>query len=106
MIISASKNLPGPSELCRILKEAFPNRQIHLIQGLGKTKSILVRKSSLVGVQITPTDNQIRVDGSFPSVFASVLATIALWGGYWTPLYYSWIRFEKEIARFLVKRFC
>ncbi|MEQ8713046.1 MAG: hypothetical protein RIC80_08505 [Cyclobacteriaceae bacterium] len=105
MIISASKPLPGTSELYALLKEKFPGRQIHLIQGLGNTESILVRKSSLVGVQITSSDNQIRVDGSFPSIFTSLLATIALCGGFWVPLYFSWIRFEKEISSFLVQRF-
>ena len=105
MIISATKDLPEISELYQLLKEEFPQKEIHLAEGLGNTKTIMVRKSSLVGVQITPTGRQIRVDGSFPSIFTSVLATIALIGGYWTPLHCSWSRFEKEISQFLVNQY-
>lgn len=105
MIISVSKQLPGITELCALLKEKFPNRQIHLAEGLGNTKTIMVKQSSLVGVQITSVDNQIRVDGTFPSIFTSILASVALMGGLWVPLYCSWVRLEKEISRFLVQRF-
>ncbi len=105
MIISTSKHLPKLSDLYEILKAEFPTKRVQLVQGLGSTQTIVIRKSGFVGVQITAQDDQLRVDGTFPSIFTSFLATLALWIGYWTPLYYSWMSFEKEVSRVLVNRF-
>lgn len=105
MIISTSKKIPIPQELSQVLKEEFSDRYSYTIFGLGSEKSVIVRKSTLVGVQITPRKNETMVDGTFPSVATAFFSTLICGGGYWTPLYYSWLDFEKEISLFLKRKY-
>ncbi|MEQ9301232.1 MAG: hypothetical protein RIF33_21830 [Cyclobacteriaceae bacterium] len=106
MIISTSKHLPKLSDLYRILKAEFPAKRVRLQQGLGSTKTIVVRKSSFVGVQITAQNDQLRVDGTFPSIFTSIIATVALWStGFSSPFDRSRMKFEREVSSLLSKKF-
>lgn len=106
MIISTSKHLPKLSDFYQLLKGEFPTKRVQLVQGLGSTKTIVVRKSSFVGVQITAQDDQLRVDGTFPSIFTSIIATVALWStGFSSPFDRSRMRFEREVSSLLSKKF-
>lgn len=71
MIVQA-KQLPGFNELLLTLKSNFGNYSVYTFDSKPQ-KSIIVRKSASVGVQITVHDNQIIVDACCPNIFISAL---------------------------------
>ncbi len=102
MIIRAFRITPKPLELVKVLREEFSNQYSYKIFGLGSNKSIIVQKSALVGVQVTQSGNEIRVDGTFPSVAASFLSAIISVAGIWLiPESSPWRNLEHEVASFL-----
>lgn len=71
-------------------------------------QSILIKKSFMVGVQITQIDHKISIQGSFPSITTSVLASL-IFGLLHIHLpsiiESSWTKFEREITIFLIKQY-
>lgn len=59
-----------------MLKRALPPHYSCKTFGIGK-KSILVGKSTLVGAEISIDKNQVSISSSPPSVFASILLSLA-----------------------------
>ena len=113
MIIPTSRKTPQLQELSKVLTEEFSDQYSYKLFGLGSEKSIVVRKSMLVGVQITPRENEIRVDGTIPSVaisFFSALIAFALStlgiirSASFIPLLPS-RNLENEIADFLKRKY-
>ncbi len=107
MIISTSIETPRPRELSQVLREEFSNRYSYKTFGLESEKSIIVRKSILVGVQVTPRGNEIGVDFMIPSVAVSLFAVLIHFAGIFKipSLEESWRDLEMEIAVFLRRKY-
>jgi len=107
MIISTSIETPRPRELSQVLREEFSNRYSYKIFGFGSEKSIIVKKSTMVGVQITPRGDEIAVDHIVPSAtgsfFALILGVVGLPNI--PPLVESWRSLERETGAFLRRKY-
>jgi len=68
MRITTTKTLPTAAELVEILKKEFSPDYSYTIFGLGKNKTVLVKKSALVGVQVSLLNNDISIQASPPSI--------------------------------------
>lgn len=103
MIVQATRELPNLKDLLEELKNEFSDQYTIKIFGLGSQKSILVRKSAWVGVQITLHGNEIYLDGSFPNIVTSSLMTL-LSQSTIAPVY-KWVELEKKISDFLKRKY-
>ena len=103
MIIQPSSTLPTIHELIQELQNEFSDLHQFKIFGLGSQKSILVKKSVWVGVQINIRENDILIDGSFPNIvtssFMTLLSQCAI-----APVN-KWFELEKEVSGFLMNRY-
>ncbi len=97
MIVQA-KQLPEFNELLLTLKSNFENYSVYTFASR-PTKSIIVRKSASVGVQITVHDNQIRIDACCPNIFISALV------GFISAVLPPFIHFEMKISDFLKNKY-
>ncbi len=105
MIIQTLKRPPQLKELCQVLKEEFPSTYTCKIFDAGSEQSIIVKKSTLTGVQIATRENEIVVDGTFPSVTTSFFSALISALGIWMMPWNSWWKFENEIATALKRRY-
>lgn len=107
------KSTPTNEELIAALKQELPSECSVREFGLGK-KSIMVKKSTFLGAQITIRENEIFVDASPPSVAGGLLSTLAMtelivvighvfWFAGATPSKFR--HFEKEMASFINERY-
>lgn len=107
MKIITSKMTPSTKEMAGILKREFSDRYSYKLFGLSNDKSIIVWKSTFVGTQISKRENEITIEGIYPSIttsYFSVLTNIILGGG--IPLFHSsWRKLEKEIGAFLKQKY-
>ncbi len=103
MIVQATRELPNLNDLLQELKSEFPGQYTSKIFGLGSQKSILVRKSAWVGVQITIHGNKIYIDGSFPNIILSSFMTL-LSQSTIAPVG-KWEKLEKKITDFLKRKY-
>lgn len=97
MIVQATKS-PNFNELIETLKNQFSNYSVYTFNSEPE-KSIIVRKSSTVGAQITVRDNEIIVDACCPNIFVSTL--IGLLSAIFPPYH----NFEMKITDFLKKKY-
>jgi len=107
-LIVKLRNIPQLLELPRILKQEFSNQYSYKILEIGPGKSILIKKSFMVGVQITQKGEEISVQGSFPSIATSIFASIifGLLHIYLPSVFASsWMNFEHELAVFLNQKY-
>jgi hypothetical protein len=78
MKIPISSNLPPADELVQILNDQFAPRYSFRLFGLGKEKTIMARKSGLIGVQISFADKQANFQATTPSIAGSALSFMML----------------------------
>ena len=78
MKISINGALPPLAELVQILNDAFQPGYSFKPYGLGKNKTIMARKSSLVGLQLSVAGNQIDLQPTAPTMTGSVLSFMML----------------------------
>ena len=114
MRIQVSKRLPPLKELVRIFKQEFSNHCSYVLFGVGE-KSILVGRSTLVGVQISVRENEVSITSSPPSLFAGILQTLGLtelviflfpvFFREGLPLPSKYVELEKEIGTFLLRKY-
>ena len=97
MIVQAAQ-LPNFSDLIHILKSQFPGYSVYSLGSIPQ-KSIIVRKSAIVGAQITVRDKDIIVDACFPNLFIS--SVMSLFTASTIFPFSSWPKFEKKISDFL-----
>ena len=97
MIVQAP-NLPDYNKLIQTLKGHFSNYSVYAFDSKPQ-KSIIVRKSLIVGAQITIRDNDIIVDACYPNIFVSSLMSLVTASSIFP--FNSWHQFEKEISHFL-----
>lgn len=76
MIIKV-KSTPTNEELISVLREKLPGEYNVREFGLGK-KTVMIKKSTLVGVQITVRGNEISVHESRPSIAGGILSSLAM----------------------------
>lgn len=77
MRVSTPSMTPSSIEMKEILKHRFPDYSCKLF-GLGAEKSIIVQKSTFVGVQISINESNINIEGTFPSVVTSMFSYLLL----------------------------
>lgn len=71
------KNTPSSAELLCFLEKVLPSEYSSKLFGLGK-KSIIVQKSTFLGVQITVGKNEISLMGSAPTFGGGMLSGLAM----------------------------
>jgi len=89
---------PNSNELIDILREQFPKYSVYNFDST-YDRSVIVRKSSTVGVQITVHGNEVNVDACCPNIFISALI------GLLSTILPPYQKFEMKIADFLQKRY-
>ena len=107
MIIQTTKRLPSAKQLAHILKKEFSGQYEYEEFGLCEHKSLIVRRSFLVGVQISIDKNEFTIDAIPPSAAASFVSTImSIFANLFvvfTMLPYR--ELEKDVARFLKTKY-
>lgn len=76
MIIKV-KNTPTNEKLIALLRKELPSDYSVRQFGLGK-KTVMIKKSTFIGAQITLRENEIAVDESTPSVAGGILSSLAM----------------------------
>ncbi|HEV7380208.1 MAG TPA: hypothetical protein VGN64_10465 [Dyadobacter sp.] len=64
---------PSNEEIARTLRQEFSSDYSYSFFGLGDSKSVIVRKSELVGAQISKSGNQITVHAYAPGILIGLL---------------------------------
>ncbi len=78
MKISITGSLPPPAELVGVLNDAFGPRYTFSTFGLGKEKSVMARKSALVGLQLSVVEKQIDFQPTTPTIAGSIFGFMML----------------------------
>ncbi len=97
MIVQGTR-LPTFDELIAVLESQFSSQAVYTFDSKPQ-KSIIVRKSALVGAQITIRDNEIIVDACCPNIFISALI------GLISTIYPPYHEFEMNVTDFLKKAY-
>lgn len=103
------KKSPSTDELVEALQKGLPNDFSYALFGLGREKSIVIRKSFFVGAQVSKRGNDISIEGMSPSRASWLLAFLdmlisdrlvsAVFFGS------AWEKLEKEIAVILKREY-
>lgn len=108
MIIKV-KSTPTNEELMSVLRQKLSGEYSVREFGLGK-KTVMIKRSTMVGVQITVRQNEISVHESSPSVAGGILSSLAMieWAGLLIHVFgivgavpAKSQSFEKEVARLI-----
>lgn len=78
MKISIASTHPPTDELVHVLNDAFGRRYSFRLFGLGKEKTIMARKSALVGLQLSFDDKQASFERTAPTIASSALSFMML----------------------------
>ena len=74
-----SKPIPSGTELAEVLRKEFPPTYTCKLTGLGSDKNLLIRKSAMVGVEISIRGNELMVERVHPKgVFFVFLLALGL----------------------------
>lgn len=114
MNVQLATTPPATKELAAILKRELSDRYAYQLFGLGNSKSIIVRKSTFVGAQISISEKEITIQGMPPSIPAYFLSFLGLTEFAFIPLIFlgqlwslpsQWKMLEKEIGAFLKRKY-
>ena len=97
MIVQATQ-VPDFSDLLQTLKSRFPDYSVYAFDSKPQ-ESIIVRKSGLVGAQISLHKDEIIVDACCPNIFVSALI------GFISAILPPYHRFEIKITDFLKRKY-
>lgn len=97
MIIQATQ-LPEFKDLLQTLKSRFPNYSVYTFYSKPQ-KSIIVRKSGVIGAQISVCKNEIIVDACCPNIFISAFI------GFICAILPPYYHFEMKITDFLKRKY-
>ena len=97
MIVQATQ-VPDFSDLLQTLKSRFPKYSVYTFDSKPR-KSIIVRKSGLIGAQISLHKDEIIVDGCCPNIFVSALI------GFVSAIFPPYHHFEMKISDFLKRKY-
>lgn len=101
MIIQANQEL-NLNDLIGNLERQFPAYSVYEFGSL-PLKSIILRKSATVGVQITVRHKEIIVDACFPNIVISSLMSLFTASTIFP--FSSWFNFEMKISDYLRSRY-
>ena len=106
MRISTSNNSPTIGDLMSHLRNKFSDSYSFHLSGIGKEKTIIARKSTLVGAQISTGENEIRIDTIFPSMPFRIIRNLLFYGcgdvGMIMYVFPSrWIKVQNELGSFI-----
>lgn len=108
MKVSITKTPPSSEELLSILNTEMNDGSAKLF-GLGPNKTILFKKSTFVGAQITRRGQELFIEGIFPSVLSTALSGLLMLGCmfyFLESIFYSrWLKLEKEIGLLLNEKY-
>ncbi len=112
MRIALSKELPTIKELAEVLKSRFSEHYTVKTFGLDNN-SILIRKSRLVGAELSVHGNEVSLSSSPPSVMGGLLMTLGMTelAIFLFPFFFNQVssgnyrELEKEIGTFLTLEF-
>ncbi len=104
------KKAPSAKQLAETLKQEFSGEYSYRLFGLGSERSVIVRKSTFVGVQVSKSGNEVSVQRLLmPSLSSSIFSIIdILWTGglLLDGVFGSPVRnLEKEVALFIKKKY-
>jgi hypothetical protein len=114
MKISITKTPPSMKEMAEILEQQFSGQYSYELFGLWNDKSIIIRKSTFVGAQISKRENEFTIEGTSPSITTSIISILApLFAGVAAPGSHLWALFfrspwrklETEIGIFLKHKY-
>ncbi|MDQ6481783.1 hypothetical protein [Dyadobacter sp. LHD-138] len=91
-------------EIVHTLEQEFSSKFSYRFFGLGRNKSIVVRKSEFVGAQISKSGNKITVQGVSPN-FAISLIDATLYGVIAGAFYSPLKKLEADLATFLKRKY-
>ena len=94
MVVQTTKS-PNLNDLIQVLKSQFTNYSVYAF-GSKPHPSIIVRKSAIVGVQITVRENEILVDACYPNIVISSVMSLLTASSIFP--FNSWHSFEKKIT--------
>ena len=97
MIVQATQ-VPDFSDLLQTLKSQFPGYSVYAFDSKPQ-ESIIVRKSGVVGAQISLHKDEIIVNACCPNIFVSALI------GFISAILPPYQRFEMKIADFLKRKY-
>ncbi len=97
MILQVTNGLKF-NELIQTLKSQFPCYTVYSFDSVPQ-KSIIVRKSFMVGVQLSIRDNKIMIDACAHNIFISALV------GFLSAILPPYNNFEIEISDFLKTKY-
>ncbi|MBT1705794.1 hypothetical protein [Chryseosolibacter indicus] len=113
MKLTTSKGLPSIAELKDILRQEFSSDYSYRLFGLGKEKTLIVGKSPLVGAQISIHENEVTIQPTPPTLPAAFFVSfvsmtefvvlLLLFVG--IKLKSPWKEFERDISKFLYKKY-
>ena len=95
------------NDLLGTLKRKYANRYSCRHFEFGLEPSIIVRKSTWVGAQITIRENEIELDFTFPTIATSIAGMVAFYSGISAipSIISSWVALEKDLAGFLTRKY-
>lgn len=112
MRIPISKSPSSTGEMIEILKSKFSDSYSFKMFGLGAERKIIARKSMFVGAEISQVNNEVQIEGVFPSVPFLLIRTLLFYTGAGGDIGIikhifpsKWRNVEKEIGSFIKKKF-
>lgn len=115
MKVLATKKIPSIGSLIEMMRQDFSDQYSYKSIGIGKHKSIIVQKSTFVGVQISVNKNEIIIDEAVPTIkgifinfllqfFLGLAVSIMQFG---SPFFKSspWRKFKNEVVVYLRHKF-
>ncbi|HUR10895.1 MAG TPA: hypothetical protein VM012_05975 [Flavitalea sp.] len=106
MKVGTSKITPTTRVLAEILKKEFSGRYSFRLFRMGKERSIIVRKSTFVGVQISKCENELTIEGVQPSIPAVLFSFLLNLAGLNVPVSpFAWKNLETDLALFLADKY-
>ena len=95
------------NELLGTLQERYSNRYSCRYFEFGLEPSIIVRKSTWVGAQITIREKEIELDFTFPTLATSIAGMVCYYSGIFAipSIITSSIALQKDLGGFLTKKY-
>ncbi|MDQ6481084.1 hypothetical protein [Dyadobacter sp. LHD-138] len=95
---------PSTEEIAKTIEQHFSSKFSYSFFGVGKNRSVVVRKSEFVGAQISKSGNQITVHAMSPNLLLSFLDSFfmnVIYFAFHSPLK----KLEADLVTFLKSRY-
>jgi hypothetical protein len=98
------KQDPSTEEIAHALEHGFSSKYSYSFFGVGENRSVIVKKSELVGAQISTSRNRMTVHAMPPNLLLSSLDAV-LTGLISAVSYSSLTKLEKDLTVFLRSKY-